>query len=112
MISRRSSGPSVASVEREWRIAVSDMPHPLGATDGPFSTVPYCERDCQGVRGRIPSTPPFLFQGRRRISSSIQKQGGGTILPNVTVNAQSGKWFFITGQSYSGGTLIIALKVL
>ena len=46
------------------------------------------------------------------ISTSVQQAGGKDPLPLLTVNAQSGKWFFITGQSYNAGTLIIAIKVL
>lgn len=46
------------------------------------------------------------------ISASITKPTGATVLPSLTVNAQSGRWFFITGQSYNGGTLIIAMKVV
>lgn len=46
------------------------------------------------------------------VSTSIQKPGGNTFLPLLEVNAKAGEWFFVAGQTYKGGTLVIGVKVL
>jgi len=53
-----------------------------------------------------PSDPP-----RYVLTASIQKPDGKSFLPNVEVNAKSGEWFFVGGQDYKGGTLVIGIKV-
>ncbi len=53
-----------------------------------------------------PGDPP-----RYVISASIQKPDGKSFLPNVEVNAKSGEWFFVGGQEYKGGGLVIGIKV-
>lgn len=45
------------------------------------------------------------------ISASIQKANGQAYLPNVEVSAKQGEWFFVGGQSYNGGSLVIGIKV-
>lgn len=45
------------------------------------------------------------------MSASIQKPGGNTFLPMLEVNAKAGETFFVAGQSYKGGILVIAIKV-
>lgn len=45
------------------------------------------------------------------ISASIQKPGGKAFLPLVEVNAKAGEWFFVAGQDYKGGTLVIGIRV-
>lgn len=49
---------------------------------------------------------------RYLVSTSIQKPGGNTFLPLLDVNAKAGEWFFVAGQTYKGGILVIGLKVL
>lgn len=49
---------------------------------------------------------------RYLVSTSIQKPGGNTFLPLLEVNAKAGEWFFVAGQTYKGGTLVIGIKVL
>jgi hypothetical protein len=46
------------------------------------------------------------------VSTSIQKPGGNTFLPLLEVNAKAGEWFFVAGQTYKGGILVIGVKVL
>lgn len=46
------------------------------------------------------------------VSTSIQKPGGNTFLPLLEVNAKAGEWFFVAGQTYKGGVLVIGVKVL
>jgi len=45
------------------------------------------------------------------MSASIQKPGGNTFLPMLEVNAKAGETFFVAGQTYKGGILVIAIKV-
>ncbi len=45
------------------------------------------------------------------MSASIQKPGGNTFLPMLEVNAKAGETFFVAGQQYKGGILVIAIKV-
>lgn len=55
-----------------------------------------------------PKQPPKFV-----LNTVLQKPGGGTPLLSATVNASSGKWFFIMGPKYAGGaTLVIGIKVL
>jgi hypothetical protein len=46
------------------------------------------------------------------VSTSIQKPGGNTFLPLLEVNAKAGEWFFVAGQTYKGGILVIGVKVI
>jgi hypothetical protein len=46
------------------------------------------------------------------VSTSIQKPGGNTFLPLLEVNAKAGEWFFVAGQTYKSGILVIGIKVL
>ena len=45
------------------------------------------------------------------MSASIQKPGGNTFLPLLEVNAKAGETFFVAGQNYKGGILVIGIKV-
>ncbi len=45
------------------------------------------------------------------MSASIQKPGGNTDLPLLEVNARAGETFFVAGQNYKGGILVIGIKV-
>ena len=45
------------------------------------------------------------------ISASIQKPGGNTFLPLLEVNAKAGETFFVAGQDYKGGMLVIGIKL-
>lgn len=45
------------------------------------------------------------------MSASIQKSGGNTFLPLLEVNAKAGETFFVAGQNYKGGILVIGIKV-
>ena len=49
---------------------------------------------------------------RYLVSTSIQKPGGNTFLPLLEVTAKAGEWFFVAGQTYKGGVLVIGIKVL
>jgi hypothetical protein len=46
------------------------------------------------------------------ISESIEEPGGTTFLPLLEVNAKAGETFFVAGQKYKGGVLVIGIKVL
>lgn len=48
---------------------------------------------------------------RFTITASIQKPDGNTFLPLLEVNAKAGENFFVAGQKYKGGTLVIGIKV-
>lgn len=50
-------------------------------------------------------------QKRYVISASIQKPGGKDFLPLLEVNAKAGETFFVAGQNYKGGVLVIGIKV-
>jgi hypothetical protein len=45
------------------------------------------------------------------ITTSIQKPGGNSFLPLLEVNAKAGEYFFVAGQQYKGGMLVIGIKV-
>lgn len=51
-----------------------------------------------------------LKDGRFRLSLSINKPGQRDYLPVMTVVAASGDPFFVAGQKYEGGTLIIGVR--
>jgi hypothetical protein len=52
---------------------------------------------------------------RYRVSASINRPktdgGASEFLPLVEVTAKSGELFFVAGQSYEGGILVIGIKV-
>lgn len=48
---------------------------------------------------------------RYLITTSIQKPGGNSFLPLLEVNAKAGEWFFVAGQNYKGGMLVLGIKV-
>jgi hypothetical protein len=48
---------------------------------------------------------------RYLVTASIQKPDGNTFLPLLEVNAKPGEPFFVAGQSYKGGTVVIGIKV-
>jgi hypothetical protein len=45
------------------------------------------------------------------VGASIQKPGGNSFLPLLEVNAKAGETFFVAGQNYKGGVLVIGIKV-
>jgi hypothetical protein len=49
---------------------------------------------------------------RYTITASIQKPDGNSFLPLLEVNAKAGENFFVAGQNYKGGTLVIGIKVV
>ena len=46
------------------------------------------------------------------VTASIQKPDGNSFLPLLEVNAKPGEPFFVAGQTYKGGTLVIGIKVI
>ena len=54
---------------------------------------------------------PGKRPARYLLSASIQTPAGKAFLPNVEVNANAGEWFFVAGQDYKGGSLVVAIKV-
>ncbi len=49
--------------------------------------------------------------GRFRVSVSINRPGKQDYLPVMTVAASAGDPFFVAGQKFEGGTLIIGVRV-
>jgi hypothetical protein len=49
---------------------------------------------------------------RYSVSASIQKPGGKAFLPALDVTAKRGEIFFIAGQRYKGGILVIGIRVV
>jgi hypothetical protein len=45
------------------------------------------------------------------VGASIQKPGGNSFLPLLEVNAKAGETFFVAGQNYKGGVLVIGIKI-
>jgi hypothetical protein len=45
------------------------------------------------------------------VSASIQKPDGNTFLPLLEVNAKAGEYFFVAGEQYKGGSLVVGIKV-
>jgi len=57
-----------------------------------------------------------LPQGRYRVETSIirypkEGQGQGGDLPSLEVTASSGEPFFVAGQSFQGGILVVGIQV-
>jgi hypothetical protein len=50
-------------------------------------------------------------QRRFLVDASIQKPDGKAFLPLIEVNAKAGEWFFVAGQDYKGGGLVIGIKI-
>ncbi|HHH11746.1 MAG TPA: hypothetical protein ENK23_06710 [Sorangium sp.] len=48
---------------------------------------------------------------RYKLRASIVKADGKTFLPNMNVNARAGDIFFIAGQKYKGGILVLGIRV-
>jgi hypothetical protein len=46
------------------------------------------------------------------VNASIKNPGGNTFLPLLEVNAKAGEPFFVAGQTYKGGVLVIGFKVV
>jgi len=49
---------------------------------------------------------------RFAVGASIQKPGGRAFLPGVTVSAKKGEIFFVAGQTYNKGILVIGIRIL
>jgi hypothetical protein len=49
---------------------------------------------------------------RYRIATSINQPGGTTFLPLLEVTTPAGDPFFVAGQAYQGGMLVIGIKVI
>lgn len=45
------------------------------------------------------------------VSARIRKDGGSSFLPLLEVNAKPGDTFFVAGQKYQGGILVIGIKI-
>ena len=45
------------------------------------------------------------------LSASIQKADGKTFLPGLEVNAVQGEYFFIAGQKFRGGIMVIGVRI-
>lgn len=52
-----------------------------------------------------------LKDGRYRVTISINRPGMRDYLPVMTVSAAPGDPFFVAGQKYEGGTLVIGVRV-
>ncbi len=48
---------------------------------------------------------------RYQLNASILKADGKSFLPGLDVSALKGKYFFIAGQKYEGGILVIGIKI-
>jgi hypothetical protein len=54
----------------------------------------------------------ILASSRYRIATSINQPGGTTFLPLLEVTTPAGEPFFVAGQSYKGGMLVIGITVV
>jgi hypothetical protein len=52
-----------------------------------------------------------LTDGRSKVQLSINKPNKKDYLPLLEVKAKAGQPFFVAGQSYEGGTLVIGVRV-
>jgi hypothetical protein len=52
-----------------------------------------------------------MADGRSRVQLSINKPNEKDYLPLLEVKAKAGEPFFVAGQSYEGGTLVIGVRV-
>jgi hypothetical protein len=53
-----------------------------------------------------------LAANRYRVATSINQPGGTTFLPLLEVTTPAGEPFFVAGQNYNGGMLVIGITVL
>ena len=49
---------------------------------------------------------------RFSVAARIQKPGGKAFLPALEVSAKKGEIFFVAGQTYKGGILVIGIRIL
>jgi hypothetical protein len=49
---------------------------------------------------------------RFAVSAKIQKPGGKSFLPALEVSAKKGEIFFVAGQRYKGGILVVGIRIL
>jgi len=49
---------------------------------------------------------------RYTVVASITKKGGKKFLPGATVNAKGGEYFFLAGQKYEDGILVLGIRVV
>ncbi len=52
-----------------------------------------------------------LGEGRARIAASVGRPGGASFLPLLEVAARAGEPFFVAGQSWGGGTLVLGISL-
>lgn len=52
-----------------------------------------------------------LGDGRMRVATSINQPGGSTFLPLLEVVAPAGETFFVAGQSFQGGVLVVGITM-
>jgi hypothetical protein len=51
-------------------------------------------------------------QKRFRVAASINQPGGSTFLPLVEVTIPPGEPFFVAGQAYQGGILVVGIRLV
>ncbi len=51
-------------------------------------------------------------QPRFAVAAKIQKPGGKAFLPALEVSAKKGEIFFVAGQRYKGGILVVGIRIL
>lgn len=62
--------------------------------------------------GKLAVEVTSVEDGRYAISASVFKKGGKKFLPAVKVNAKKKEYFFIAGQKYQEGILVIGIRIL
>lgn len=68
--------------------------------------------------GKLSVTLTDLVLGKKKadvtryvLSATIEKPGGKKFLPGLSVNAVQGEYFFIAGQKYNGGILVVGIRI-
>jgi hypothetical protein len=68
--------------------------------------------------GKLGLSLKDIFPGKKRgeptrylLSASLHKPDGKAFLPALDVNAAQGEYFFMAGQKYQGGILVIGVRI-
>jgi len=85
-------------------VLLSRTPYAVSSSLPTTTTLPN-KRVLQITLGGIPAP------NRYTISTSINQPGGAAFMPLLSVTAPAGDQYFVAGQSYLGGMLVIGIKV-
>ncbi|MEM9694173.1 MAG: hypothetical protein AAGA56_16610 [Myxococcota bacterium] len=61
--------------------------------------------------GKVTVRLSGIKDGRYQLKASVYRKGGKVFLPGVSVNAKKDRYFFIAGQKYQKGIMVLGIRV-